>query len=200
VNPRDNSSVVLRFAVFGTGPDEGSPNDRLESWKEIAAYLGRGVTTVQRWENDKGLPIHRLPHAKKGSVFAFTRELDAWRVARAQLGTARSAGDAELPVTIKPADSRLEPPLGFRRNFVLTAVGAVGILLVALAIGMAVHRAMTRPSVVASAVPFTPRPIANDAAIEQAPSLRVQFGFAVARDALGLVDPVRQDRQRRDAR
>jgi hypothetical protein len=23
---------------------------RLESWKEIAAYLGRDVTTVQRWE------------------------------------------------------------------------------------------------------------------------------------------------------
>ena len=59
------------------------PNDRLDSWKEIAAYLGRGTTTVQRWEQDESLPVHRLPHAKKASVFAFKRELDAWRVARA---------------------------------------------------------------------------------------------------------------------
>ena len=33
------------------GPTEtphGTPNDRLESWKEIAAYLGKDVSTVQR--------------------------------------------------------------------------------------------------------------------------------------------------------
>ena len=34
--------------------------DRLDSWKEIAAYLKRDVTTVQRWEKEKGLPIRRL--------------------------------------------------------------------------------------------------------------------------------------------
>src|SRR5207249_9472999 len=42
-------------------PGEGS---RLDSWKEIAAYLGRGITTVQRWEQKEGLPVHRLPHAR----------------------------------------------------------------------------------------------------------------------------------------
>ena len=36
--------------------------DRLDSWKEIAAYLGRGVRTVQRWEREEGLPVHRLAH------------------------------------------------------------------------------------------------------------------------------------------
>ena len=34
----------------GTPPSERTPEDRLDSWKEIAAYLGRDVTTVQRWE------------------------------------------------------------------------------------------------------------------------------------------------------
>ncbi len=55
---------------------------RLESWKEIAAYLGRDVTTVQRWERREGLPVHRLLHAKIGSVFAYSAELEAWRQAR----------------------------------------------------------------------------------------------------------------------
>jgi TolB-like protein/tetratricopeptide (TPR) repeat protein len=52
---------------------------RLESWKEIAAYLGRDVTTVRRWEKGEGLPVHRHLHNKLGSVYAYTTELDAWR-------------------------------------------------------------------------------------------------------------------------
>ena len=51
---------------------------RLESWKEIAAYLGRDVTTVRRWERREGLPVHRILHRALGSVYAYTAELDAW--------------------------------------------------------------------------------------------------------------------------
>lgn len=51
---------------------------RLDSWKEIAAYLNRGTRTVQRWEREAGLPIHRLQHEKLGSVYAWRAELDAW--------------------------------------------------------------------------------------------------------------------------
>ena len=54
---------------------------RLESWKEIAAYLARDVTTVRRWERREGLPVRRLVHSKLGSVFAYTTDLDAWREA-----------------------------------------------------------------------------------------------------------------------
>ena len=46
---------------------------RLESWKEIAAYLGRDVTTVRRWEKREGLPVHRLHHSKLGSLHASPR-------------------------------------------------------------------------------------------------------------------------------
>ena len=42
--------------------------DRLDSWKVIAAYLGRGVRTVQRWERDEGLPVHRLAHEVSGGM------------------------------------------------------------------------------------------------------------------------------------
>jgi TolB-like protein len=52
--------------------------DRLDSWKEIAAYLGRDVRTVQRWAKNEALPIHRKLHKKKSSVYAFKRELDQW--------------------------------------------------------------------------------------------------------------------------
>src|SRR6187401_280353 len=55
-----------------------SPEDRLDSWKEIAAYLGRGIRTVQRWEREEGLPVHRLAHEKRGSIYARREELAAW--------------------------------------------------------------------------------------------------------------------------
>lgn len=49
----------------------------LSSWKEIAAYLGKGVRTVQRWELQFGLPVRR-PNAKSHVIFAVPSELDAW--------------------------------------------------------------------------------------------------------------------------
>src|SRR5215213_3181727 len=57
---------------------------RLDSWKEIAAYLGRGIRTVQRWEREEGLPIHRLVHEKRGSIYARREELAAWWESRRQ--------------------------------------------------------------------------------------------------------------------
>ena len=54
------------------------PDDRLDSWKEIAAYLNRDVTTVQRWEKRQGMPVHRHLHDRMRSVYASRAELDAW--------------------------------------------------------------------------------------------------------------------------
>src|SRR5262249_16656642 len=50
---------------------------RLNSWEEIAAYLGRGVRTVQRWEK-MGLPVQRQKSGSRGSVTAATEEIDNW--------------------------------------------------------------------------------------------------------------------------
>src|SRR5271154_5510591 len=67
-----------------------SPSDgptRLDSWKEIAAFLGRDERTVNRWEKELGLPVHRLP-GTKGRVYAFADELLAWRAAPRIAGAA----------------------------------------------------------------------------------------------------------------
>src|SRR3979409_2456262 len=62
---------------------EGETGTRLDSWKEIAAYLNRDVRTVQRWEKTEGLRVHRHVHEAQASVYAYTAELDAWRINRA---------------------------------------------------------------------------------------------------------------------
>jgi len=51
---------------------------RLNSWKDIAAYLDTSVRTVQRWEQTEGLPVHRHEHARVATVYAYTPEVDAW--------------------------------------------------------------------------------------------------------------------------
>ncbi|MEW6210865.1 MAG: tetratricopeptide repeat protein [Acidobacteriota bacterium] len=57
---------------------DSSNGERLDSWKEIASYLGREVRTVQRWEKREGLPVHRHQHDKLGTVYAYKGELEEW--------------------------------------------------------------------------------------------------------------------------
>jgi tetratricopeptide (TPR) repeat protein len=62
---------------------------RLDSWKEIAAFFDRDERTVNRWEKELGLPVHRLP-GTKGRVYAYTEELSGWLAAP-------NNGGADLP-------------------------------------------------------------------------------------------------------
>jgi Tol biopolymer transport system component len=135
--------------------------ERLDSWKQIAAYLERGVTTVQRWEQEEGLPIHRLPHAKKGSVFAFKSELDAWHTARAR--TALTPVEQEVR-------QEQEPPASLNRRR-WAAAGIVGAALGALVISWGLGQALLVRDGIGEMATTTPRPFANDAAIEDNPSL-----------------------------
>jgi len=50
----------------------------LNGWKEIAQYLGRGIRTVQRWERELQLPVHRPRGADNSAVVALGDELDGW--------------------------------------------------------------------------------------------------------------------------
>ena len=68
--------------VPSTKPSDERAADRLDSWKDIAAYLKRDVSTVQRWEKREGMPVHRHLHDKLGSVYGFRAELDAWSQGR----------------------------------------------------------------------------------------------------------------------
>src|ERR1700722_3215014 len=78
-------------------PAPETAGERLDSWKEIAVYLNREVRTVQRWEKTESLPIHRLPHDKRGSVFAFRGELDDWMAERERLALDQPASHAGQP-------------------------------------------------------------------------------------------------------
>jgi tetratricopeptide (TPR) repeat protein len=63
-----------------SSPQKEASTVRLDSWKEIAAYLNRGERTAKRWEAERALPVHRLPGGGRGSVYAFTAELDEWLI------------------------------------------------------------------------------------------------------------------------
>ena len=102
-----------------SGPTPGA-SDRLDSWKEVAAYLKRDVTTAQRWERRESLPIHRHLHDKQGSVYAFRSELDDWHRART-LQSEHSGGP--------PADV-VEPPHPDPESAGVPAIPAVGRLTV----------------------------------------------------------------------
>jgi TolB-like protein/Tfp pilus assembly protein PilF len=75
-----------------------NPADRLDSWKEIAAFLRRDVRTVQRWEKKEGLPVHRHQHDKLGSIYAFRAELAEWFHTRQQSAPVAASGKIKLAV------------------------------------------------------------------------------------------------------
>ena len=63
----------------------------LDSWKEIAAYLKRDIRTVQRWEKQEGLPVHRHQHDERATTYAYSGEIDRWLAAGTTVVLACSA-------------------------------------------------------------------------------------------------------------
>ncbi len=72
-------------------------SDRLDSWKEIAAYLRKYERTVRRWEVAEGLPVHRHRHSGGTTVYASKSEIDAWLANRSQ--PAQMATPRSIPVS-----------------------------------------------------------------------------------------------------
>ena len=62
--------------------EDSARGQRLDCWKEIAAYLGRSEKTVRRWETERGLPTHRAPGEGRTAVYAYTAALDEWLKSR----------------------------------------------------------------------------------------------------------------------
>ncbi len=108
-------------------PSEG----RLDSWKEIALYLHRDVTTVQRWEKQEGMPVHRHLHHKRGSVYALSSELDAWRQSRKLRLDEVQEPLLEAPADLDGQQTTVTVP-GGRRWFVLSAAVVILATLLAL--------------------------------------------------------------------
>ncbi|MBE7542602.1 MAG: hypothetical protein M9913_14565 [Bryobacteraceae bacterium] len=70
---------------------------RLNSWKEIAAYLGTSERTVQRWEQGEALPVHRHVHEKASSIYAYPVELEEWLRRRQPVGRIRKDRKPKRP-------------------------------------------------------------------------------------------------------
>jgi pentatricopeptide repeat protein len=114
----------------GTPTFETPPEERLDSWKEIAAYLHRDVTTVQRWEKREGMPVHRHVHDKRGSVYALPAELDAWvRSRRQSLEEEEKVSTRQSPVDADGDVGSSARPRS-RRWVVLIGVSAVALLAI----------------------------------------------------------------------
>jgi TolB-like protein len=87
---------------MGDSPARQTPDHRLDSWKEIAAFFGRDERTVRRWEKERGLPAHRVPGGARGGVFAYTNELADWLKGRSE------ELDIEDPVSQEVADPQTD--------------------------------------------------------------------------------------------
>src|ERR1700749_2423467 len=103
------------------------PEKRLDSWKEIAGYLNRDVTTVQRWEKREGMPVHRHVHDKRGSVYAVPAELDAWIHSRKA-----TAVEPDDVLTSAPANVPLPTPIADDRGPVATPKPRLWLVLAAI--------------------------------------------------------------------
>jgi TolB-like protein/Flp pilus assembly protein TadD len=105
-------------------------SERLDSWKEIAAYLKRDERTVRRWEAD-GLPVHRKVHKKQASIYAYRAEIDAWWHSGRKLLEPANPMEPGLPV---PRNLAPRFHLGrLRIALILVALLVAGVLVFNLA-------------------------------------------------------------------
>ena len=104
-------------------PPRPPVSERLESWKDIANYLKRGVRTVQRWEIEEDLPVHRHVHDKLGTVYTYKAELDAWW----------QNGHDSLEAVEQPEETKAPTR---RRLWWAIAAGAVAMAAVAAGVGL----------------------------------------------------------------
>jgi TolB-like protein len=149
------------MGVPSVGPalSDKTTEKRLDSWKEIATYLNRDVTTVQRWEKREGMPVHQHLHNSRGSVYALTSELDTWVEGR-RLSLSREVETAEaVPET--PATDELPDRVWSGRKSVLWLLSAIaGVALCILS--WLVYRAHSNQPQIRSLVVLPMRNLSGD--------------------------------------
>ena len=149
-------------------------DDRLDSWKEIAAYLNRDVTTVQRWEKREGMPVHRHVHERMGSVYASRAELDAWVAQRANLENGGKVSDVQAEVV--DAEFFPQPSAQTRSSSISKSKVILSLAAAFFAVALAVVLWLT------STEYFWRSPIANARSQTIADSAGIEQAAAVSRD------------------
>jgi hypothetical protein len=131
------------LVVFSYGPRPASggcissiscgPAGLLEG---IAAYLGRSVRTVQRWEREEGLPVHRLAHEKRATVYGDPEELTRWWASRRMALADSIPAEGDAPPLDEPGQAidglsvsdRSQPRV--RRELLVAAIALSAILAI----------------------------------------------------------------------
>ena len=126
------------------GESEGrSPSDKQRSpgrrSRSIFLIAASGPSVAR--EEKEGLPIRRLQHDKRGFVFVYSSELDAWRDSRQQM---IAAEPAEQPVEAVATRHDVAPDASSYRHTSRCARGR--------------HRGDRAPAIVRHQIPPTPRP------------------------------------------
>jgi hypothetical protein len=115
---------------------------RLNGWKEIAAHLGKGVRTAQRWEREYGLPVRRIGREGGEIVFAFQDEIDRWSLESRPRREAVDIDGGE-PNDAQPSELAVAVAKDFRRPLLISGL-ALGIAVLA-AVFVATRFASTPP-------------------------------------------------------
>jgi len=121
------ASIALerRYAAATGMTSFPSPKSRLNSWKEVSAFLGKSERTVRRWEAERGLPVRRLPGAARSSIYVDVEELQAW------LDTTVPEPEVDhTPQSSDPAASNRATP--WRHPAVFLALAAASVAALAL--------------------------------------------------------------------
>jgi hypothetical protein len=71
--------------------------DRLESWKEIATFVGRTERTAMRWA-DEGMPVRKV----RGRVYASRTEIQKWLAEHPSESAVSDSAPSAPPAEVKP--------------------------------------------------------------------------------------------------
>src|SRR5262245_45923032 len=135
--------------------DQHKPQAPLNGWKEIAAYLGKSVRSVQRWEATLGLPVHRIKTPDGQIVYSERSEIDDWRRRQEATPTPEPEDPADpdpLPEVSAPSAREPGAAVSWRARLWLVAAG-VALLLIGIVSGWW----FSRPAPVAYSVEFAGR-------------------------------------------
>jgi TolB-like protein len=159
----DNNHSVDRGDAMGqasttTSLSEQPPKHRLDSWKEIATHLKRDITTAQRWEKREDMPVHRHVHDKRGSVYAYSSELDTWlQSRRLHLEEEEQETEHQEAPVDAVSDHRSNQPGRVHRWLVLSSIAVLALVGIIYLISRSRARDATRSKMTSMAV----LPLAN---------------------------------------